>query len=70
MNLSTTIILLIIVGFCVMSIRYLMKHGHCDSCPSSGSCHNSGGCHGTGKVCNCSKEKSDLIDEIIKKHEI
>ena len=67
MNLSTIIAAAVIIVLVTLAARYLYKNGTCGSCPEHGACH--GHCT-TGKIKKdpLYKEKSEKIDEIIKKH--
>ena len=67
MNLSTFIAAAIIIVLFVLAARYLKKNGTCGSCPDRGGCH--------GHCSNASfkkdpdyKVKSEMIDELKKKH--
>ena len=76
MNLSTLIALIIVAAlFCLASI-YLYKNGTCGACPDAPNCN--GHCSRDNKKAikkslkeNAGfKEKSDMIDDIIKKHKV
>ncbi len=67
MNIPTLIALIIILLLLIPAILYLKKNGTCGSCPDKGACH--GHCDTKAlKKAPGYKEKSEKIDEIIKKH--
>ena len=70
MNLSTIIALIIVIVLVVMASVYLYRHGTCGACPDAQNC--GGHCSSEKKKAirkdSHYKEKSDMIDEIIKKH--
>ncbi len=66
MNLSTLIIILILVVLLTFAIRYLYKHGTCGACPDAPNCN--GHCNRDLKKDPHYKQKSTQIDEIMRKH--
>ena len=66
MNLATIIVLIIIIAMVIPAILYIKKHGTCAGCPDAGACH--GNCTRDLKSDHEYKEKSEMIDDIIKKH--
>lgn len=66
MNIATIIALLVVLALFIPAARYLYKYGTCGSCPDHGSC--SGHCIMDPKKDPHYKEKSQKIDEIMKKH--
>ena len=67
MNIPTIIAAAIIIVLVTMAVRYLHKNGTCGSCPDKGACH--GHCStGNVKKDPLYKEKSEKIDELMKKH--
>ena len=71
MNLSTFIILVILIILLTAACIYLYKHGTCGACPDAPSC--SGHCSSRMlkkklKSDPMYKEKNTQIDDIMKKH--
>lgn len=71
MNAATVIVIVILLVILIPAIRYIYKNGTCGSCPDRGSC--SGVCESKKLLKEFKddpdyKEKSDMIDELIKKH--
>lgn len=67
MNIPTLIALIIIILLLVPAILYIKKTGPCGSCPDRGACHGHCDTKAVKKTPGY-KEKSEKIDEIIKKH--
>lgn len=71
MNISTIIAILVVMILFALASFYLYKNGTCGGCPDHGSCSGHCDTRKRIKVFKKSpdyKEKSDMIDEIIKKH--
>ena len=70
MNLATIICIIIILAMLIPAFLYVKKNGTCAGCPDAGVCH--GDCTRDIKK-NLKqdpnyKEKTEMIDDIIKKH--
>ena len=72
MNLSTFIAIIIVLTLVAMASVYLYKHGTCGACPDAPNC--GGHCDREKKKAIKKdakyKEKSEMIDDIIKKHQV
>ena len=70
MNLSTVIVLVVILLLLIPAIRYIYKHGTCGACPDAPTC--SGHCHKDFLERLMAepdyKDKEKKAEEIIKKH--
>ncbi len=67
MNLPSYIILAVLIVLVILAIRYLYKNGTCVDCPEHGKC--TGHCSTRSlKKDPDYKEKSERIEQIIKKH--
>lgn len=67
MNISSIIALIIILILVITASVYLHRHGTCGACPDAGNCK--GHCNKDFKKDPDYKEKMELIDEIMQKHQ-
>lgn len=67
MNISSIIALIIILILVITASVYLRRHGTCVACPDAGNCK--GHCNKDFKKDPDYKEKMELIDEIMQKHQ-